>query len=1227
MRKNRGSQTLRAWIILVALFSIVFLFRKTIVLTSVKLLLAFTLSGKHSSFTYEKIAWEDACIRLDEISFANSDVEMTIDQVNFSFSIWPLASEIKVFRPHVFVKHGGVSTSLPWLHLFSSRLTSLTWEVNDGILNYEGHDPLYFRFLSDKEKVDTLGRIWLSYEPQESAPALLDMQLKRSSRCFELQFSLREEDLSQSPLRFSKVLPELTGKVAMQGTLVFYEKSVHEATLDIQGALERKGTPYAFALQAVGERREGAFLLKLHLEEPQEIHADFTFTRQGHLLEIKGESQIEGQACTGAATFDCPTSHLTALLWKKNRSVRLESGWFTFEKLQEKSYKHFLELFFPDVHVKGSVSCRGNFDASYVALSLEAQQCVAQYDSLKLSLPSTLAPLQLVYAIKEKKWEGSIPLQGASLTHLKSGFTLQKVDADLHLTSRTLSAPSFSALVAGCSVKGAFDTLKIDGSSLLIEKAKVCSLLPSGTPLEWHIPQLTLFDQDRLAADFHVQLLEEDQTFVQWVGSVREYGEKKWEFLFDPKQTRCLNTPLNISMLKVEQGKIASLDMQPLIDTAEIAQCWKHLRKHNSLTLPDQPPACNGMVELKLSYQPQSPLHLSLQADAFSFEGKKISPFTLRGQVKERFLEIEQWQANTLKGKGRLCLNGCLLTFDSAEAIGPEMTLKGKGSLDLCSRELLLHFDNVESALPPFSALAGTVHAQGSVKANLAKGVAEGEGICTFVLTAPFNVTAWNTKPFKLSFSKESGYTLSDGHLYLRSKGANTVLGSLLLPHLCISQNVDEVKISGCQFSLKPALLQLWKVPTLLEKVEWPETIDSVLDVQKKGKEWMCRGRLKEGKYGLMGHKLDLSQLGFNYEKGLLKCFTKTQVGVKTLFATLCSTCEEPQGYFSLSDSSELSGMRFSFKTGKEGLEWEKVQGSCLGITADLHAKEAKKIPGARTFLSGQLAMDFSELKGLFPKESIERFKVGKGYQWQGDLILWKDPKRLFQMKGEIRAKDFELCGYRFARLFAGCDMHPDLILLSQVELEDDAGTLQIKKIELAKKENWELSIPLISIREWHPSSMKSLDTESKGDKPFLIRNFTLSGIQGILGKKESLQGRARLTFTNAVKKESSLLDTPLEIIKNFGLDSGLLTPIQGELEFDLHGDRLYLTTLKDTFSEGKRSEFYLAPGRSPSYIDLDGKMHIDLKMRQEVMLKVTEAFVLTIRGTLDNPRYGLQFR
>jgi hypothetical protein len=97
-------------------------------------------------------------------------------------------------------------------------------------------------------------------------------------------------------------------------------------------------------------------------------------------------------------------------------------------------------------------------------------------------------------------------------------------------------------------------------------------------------------------------------------------------------------------------------------------------------------------------------------------------------------------------------------------------------------------------------------------------------------------------------------------------------------------------------------------------------------------------------------------------------------------------------------------------------------------------------------------------------------------------------------------------------------------------------------------------------------------------------------------------------------------------MIKKIGLDLGILTPVQGELDIELHGDKCYLMALKNAFSDGNRSEFYLAPSKELSYIDLSGKMHIDLKMRQDVMLKITEPFTLTIRGTLEKPRYGLVF-
>lgn len=1107
-------------IVVVCLSAVVFFFRKAIVLSAVKVVLALAV-GKQASFTYEKIGWEAEHIRLDEVAYANPNVEVAIDQVNLTFSLFSLSGEVKVMRPHVHVKQGAVSTSLPWVHLLSSRLAHLHWDVSDGVIDYPEHDPVYFTFLSDKENIDTLGKIWLSYEPQETAQPLLSMQLKRSAGLFELQFSLHDENLARNPLSFF----DLHGSVGIQGTLLFDERRFHEATLAMQGELERK----EFALQAVGKQVDEAFLLKLHLESPQEVHADFTFTHTVGSLEIQGAMQIDGHTCNSGITLDCPASTLTSLFWKKGRSFKLREGWFAAEALPETAYASLLHFIAPEVTLKGRVACTGNFDPSYVALAIQAEQCTVGQGGAELTFStSEAAPIHLVYALAEKKWEGSIPVQKATLAHGKSGFTLEDIDADLRLSHRTVSAPRFSARHALCSVQGSFGALAYEAGTLCVEEAEVECQLPGEKTLTWRIPRLHILDQERPCADFRLQLKE---AALECVGTVRPVGETGWEFAF------------------------------------------------------------------------------------FSLEGKEL---VVRGLYRGRFFEMEECRTKDLTCKARLSLDGSILTFEEAEGTWKNMALKGKGTFDLAARLLKLQLDNVESALP-----TGTLHAQGSVTADLETSTADAEGMCTLTLASPVNATVWNTKPFKLHYSKEEGYALSEGSLYVRSKTEKSVLGSLYLPKLLVSSDFEEMKISACQCSLRPALLSLWKgAPTLLSKIEWPETVEAAIDVIKKGKEWSSRGRLKEGKYGLCGQRLDLTGIGFSHEQGVLSLFAKTQIGAQELWASLCTTLERPQGSLRISDQPDATGLTLWFKTEAEDLLWDKVQGACLGIQADLKRT-------ARTVLSGRLDIDASHIGQLFSKEireKIERTQIGKGYRWQGDLVLGKDPKRLFQMTGTITGQEWELGGYRFDRLHAGLDAHPDLILLSEVQIEDAAGSAAIKKIELVKKEQWEISIPIVSIREWHPSSMRPLVASAKGDKPFRIRNFTVSGIRGLLGNADALQGHGRLTFTNGFKKEASLLDAPLEIIKNFGLDPGLLTPVQGELEVDLHGDRLYLTTLKDAFSEGKRSEFYLAPGRTPSYIGLDGKMHIDLKMRQDVTLKVTEACVLTIRGTLDNPRYGLQF-
>ena len=126
------------------------------------------------------------------------------------------------------------------------------------------------------------------------------------------------------------------------------------------------------------------------------------------------------------------------------------------------------------------------------------------------------------------------------------------------------------------------------------------------------------------------------------------------------------------------------------------------------------------------------------------------------------------------------------------------------------------------------------------------------------------------------------------------------------------------------------------------------------------------------------------------------------------------------------------------------------------------------------------------------------------------------------------------------------------------------------------------------------------------------------------MGSRDSLTGEGLLNFTNAFRKENSILEAPLDILKDLGLDPGAFTPVSGEVACQFKEGKLYLTEIKNTFSEGKRSQFSLATQRADSFIDLQGNLSIYLEMKQHVLLKIAEPFILAISGSLEKPRYEI---
>lgn len=122
----------------------------------------------------------------------------------------------------------------------------------------------------------------------------------------------------------------------------------------------------------------------------------------------------------------------------------------------------------------------------------------------------------------------------------------------------------------------------------------------------------------------------------------------------------------------------------------------------------------------------------------------------------------------------------------------------------------------------------------------------------------------------------------------------------------------------------------------------------------------------------------------------------------------------------------------------------------------------------------------------------------------------------------------------------------------------------------------------------------------------------------------ESFRGKGHLDFINTFKRETNLLDIPIEIIGRIGFDPLIFIPVIGKFEFEMREGKIFLKDLKNAYSDGKRSRFYLSSYKD-SFIGLDGELFIDIKMKQYVLLKITEPFTLSIRGNLSKPKYSLR--
>ncbi|MES2273293.1 MAG: hypothetical protein V4487_03795 [Chlamydiota bacterium] len=331
------------------------------------------------------------------------------------------------------------------------------------------------------------------------------------------------------------------------------------------------------------------------------------------------------------------------------------------------------------------------------------------------------------------------------------------------------------------------------------------------------------------------------------------------------------------------------------------------------------------------------------------------------------------------------------------------------------------------------------------------------------------------------------------------------------------------------------------------------------------------------------------------------------------------------EGRLTLQDQECTAPLAIDWEYQEErGFIIQAIEGNFGGIEASFHPDGN---PEGDTLI-GCAKVDFGPFSALIDPAVARVFhelKMGKGYEFKGRL----KPEE-FSFQGILTGKQVELFGYQFRTLFAQVDLGKTQMKIHNLKISDIAGIMKIDEIQMegTNVNPWTISIPQLTLLELRPSLLQKVGGSVGPISPLVVRELKMLDFRGLLDESKTYLAKGELHFINSYKREATVFDFPAALLSRIvGLDLDLLIPVCGTLDFELKEGLFHLTQLEGAFSEGNRSEFFLEKGESIPSMDLDGNLNILIKMKQFVLFKFTEAFLISIDGTLNDPQFHLQKR
>lgn len=635
-------------------------------------------------------------------------------------------------------------------------------------------------------------------------------------------------------------------------------------------------------------------------------------------------------------------------------------------------------------------------------------------------------------------------------------------------------------------------------------------------------------------------------------------------------------------------------------------------------------------------------------SENFYFKDKKMDKFLLEGRKKGNSFFVDKFFLDDLALSFSIDQKDDKLKILKIRAEKKASFIEGEGEFNINDKKGNFNLSkiNVEAfslseILDKFSLekktnIAGSFSGKGYINYSLEKNAFEADLDLDFCKFKVGSISLENEGPMNLFYSNSMGVKASGLNFLFSSDNIDL---SLLKAHFkYINYNFAEKKLTldnGQLYIPKELLLEYKNIcPKRFNDLfgyffsffNFEKDLDFGVSIEYYLEKNVVKAYSNDALFYINGKRRNLKNLSFyqdNYRSVLNFYYL-----IEEKYHRISNVLE---GFSSINGrlivGEESDPLQIFWIADNEGIKVKRIIGNYSGCFASFSLQEAEKEDSYS--LIGDLKVDCANALSFFSKEmktKLQNLHLGKGYNLKGNIHFSKQLPKFLKFEGKLIGKDFQAFNYSLKTMLSDISVTENRIKMSNFKLSDRAGIIEADQIQFDKRNDiWNLSIPLIKLMDCRPSLLKKIGEEKEEIKPLLIKQFKIEKLKGNLSDLSTISGKGNFSFLNSFKRSRSIIEAPADVLgRILGLDLDLLVPVIGDVFFEIKNKKVLFTKINNVYSENNRSKFFLL---DVPYMDFDGNLNINIKMKQYVLFKITDKFILSIKGNVSKPDFTLKKR